>query len=79
MRAIHPSLFLVIKRFRDRRNAVQQKYRASESFRLICQNYQKCTEALDHWAKSEHEEAPDRRLEYSVLLKELEEEIIQAL
>jgi hypothetical protein len=28
---------------------LRQKYRTSESFQSICQNYQKCTEALKHW------------------------------
>ncbi len=79
MRVIQPSLFLIMKRFPDRRNALRQMYRTSESFRSLCRNYQKCSEALDYWAKSKSAEAPDRRREYSALLQELELEIIQGL
>ena len=79
MRVIQPSLFLIMKRFPDRKSALRQKYRSSESFQSLCSNYQKCTKALDHWAKSEHEEAANRHLEYATLLQELELEIIQSL
>ncbi len=79
MAVIHPSLFSVMKRFPDRRNALRQMYRTSESFRSICRNYQKCAKALDYWAKSKSAEAPDRHREYSALLQELELEIIQGL
>jgi hypothetical protein len=79
MRVIQPSLFLIMKRFPDCRNALRQKYRTSESFQSLCQNYQKCTVALGHWVKSEHEEAPSRQREYSELKEELELEIIQSL
>jgi hypothetical protein len=52
MAVIHPSLFLVMNRFPDRRNALRQMYRTSESFQSLCRNYQKCSEALDYWDKS---------------------------
>jgi hypothetical protein len=54
-------------------------YRTSETFQCICQNYQKCSEALSHWTKSKHADAPERQREYTALLKELELEIIQSL
>jgi hypothetical protein len=58
---------------------MRQKYRTSKSFRDICQNYQKCSEAFDHWAESKLNEAPDRQREYRELLKELELEILKSL
>ena len=79
MRVIHPGLFVVMKRFPDRKNDLRQIYRSSESFRSICRNYQKCSKALNHWSKSKHAEAPDRQVEYAALLEELELEILQAL
>ena len=54
-------------------------YRTSESFQVLCSNYQKCAEALKYWTESEHIEASNRQREYSDLLKELELEIIQSL
>ena len=79
MAVIQPSLFLVMNRFPDHRNTLRQMYRSSESFRLSCHNYQKCTKALKHWAKSKSAQAPDRYREYAALLEELELEIIQSL
>lgn len=68
-----------MKRFPEHRNALRQKYKASESFQMLCENYQKCSEALEYWTKSQHPEASNRQREYSELLKELELEIIQSL
>jgi hypothetical protein len=79
MPVIHPSLFVVMKRFPDRKDAVRQMYRTIENFRGICHNYQKCSEALRYWIESEDEHAPDREKEYSALLHELELEITKSL
>jgi hypothetical protein len=68
-----------LRRFPDSKDALRQLYRTSESFQAICHSYQKCSEALGYWSKSEHEEAPTRQREYSELIKELELEIIQSL
>jgi hypothetical protein len=79
MTIISPGLFLVMNRFPDRRNALRQLYRSSESFESLCLNYQKCSDALAYWGKSESAQASDRHQEYSELLQELELEIIQSL
>ena len=79
MSVIHPGLFLIMQKFPDRKHALRQIYRKSESFQSICHNYQKCSEALRYWSESEHEKAPNRQREYSALLQELELEIIQSL
>lgn len=79
MSVIHPSLFTVQKRFPDHKDALRQKYRSSKSFRSICKNYQKCAKALKYWAKSEDTDAPAREKEYTVLLQELELEILKNL
>jgi hypothetical protein len=79
MPVIHPSLFTVMKRFPDHKDALRQKYRTDKSFRSICKNYQKCSNALSHWTKSEDEDSPTREKEYTVLLHELELEILKSL
>jgi hypothetical protein len=79
MAVIHPSLFIVMKSFPDHKDALRQMYRASKSFQSICQNYQKCSEALRYWAESEDENASDREKEYAALLQELELEITKGL
>jgi hypothetical protein len=68
-----------MQRLPESKNALRQLYRTSESFQSICHSYQKCSEALRYWTKSEHEEAPNRQREYSELMQELELEIIQSL
>ena len=79
MTVIHPGLFLILRRFPDHKEDLRQMHRTSESFQSICHNYQKCSEALDYWAKSSRSEAPDRHREYKMLLEELELEIINSL
>ena len=79
MSIIQPGLFLILQRFPHRKDALRQMYRTSDTFQGICQSYQKCSEACGYWAKSEHKEAPHRQFEYSELMKELEQEIIQNL
>ena len=79
MAVIHPSLFLVMSRFPNQKDALRGKYRSSQSFQSICWSYQKCKEALEYWTKSKNTEAPNRQQEYAELMKELEQEIIQSL
>ena len=79
MTVIQPGLFLVMQRFPDRRDVLRHRFLNSESFKSICQDYQICSEALAYWAKSEHEKASDRYREYSMLLNEMESDIIQGL
>jgi hypothetical protein len=79
MTVIHPGLFLILQRFPDNKDALRQMHRTSQSFQSICHNYQKCTEALNYWAKARRSEAPDRHREYKMLLDELEMEINNSL
>ena len=79
MAVIHPSLFFVIERFPNHKNALGKMYRTNETFQDICRNYQECSEALVYWAKSEDDNAPEREKEYAALLMELELEIARYL
>ncbi len=79
MAVIHPGLFLIMRRFPAHKDALRHMYLSSESFQLLCRNYHKCSDALDHWTQSKHEEASNRQQEYSELKTELEQEIIQSL
>jgi len=73
------SLFPVMKRFPNRRNAVKQLFKESNSFQTMCEDYRECIDALDYWKRSDSKEAPLRRTEYSALLRDLEMEILQKL
>ena len=45
----------------------------------LCEDYNACVEALQHWVKSGKPEAGQRVTEYRTLVRELQEEIAQAL
>lgn len=79
MTVIHPGLFLILQRFPDHKDALRFLYRESDSFQSICYQYQKCSEAVGYWAKSERPEGPDRHREYMMLLHELEVEVLNSL
>ena len=72
-------LFLVLKRFPQRKTALRQMYHKSESFQSICHSYQKCSEAISYWSESRLNEALNRKREYEALLYELERNITQSL
>ena len=75
MSVIHPGVFLVLKRYQGSEDILRRLYLEDKTFKSICEDYQKCAEALEHWNQSTLEKAPMRVNEYSALLAELEEEI----
>jgi len=79
MSIIKPSLFLIFERFPDSKEAVKTLYRESEDFQSLCEDYRQCVLALRYWSRSPEDYAPSRRQEYTVLLRELEEEIVKVL
>jgi hypothetical protein len=79
MPIIETGLFLVFERFPDRKEAVKALYRESEDFQSLCEDYRQCAAAIRYWRQSSEDYAPARRDEYSVLLQELEEEIVKIL
>ena len=79
MKVIQPSLFLVMKAFPANQNIAKRLFRESDDFRTMCEDYQRCTEALKRWDETVSEEAPARRREYRELLTELEREILEHL
>lgn len=54
-------------------------YAEDESFSIICGDYWKCRQALNHWNQSRVKEASYRVAEYSDLLQEIAEELGQYL
>jgi len=79
MTVITTSVFNVVRRFPDRKDAVKRLFNKSETFQTVCEDYRKCAVALEHWKHSTSEEAPIRRAEYAALLQDLEGEILQSL
>ena len=48
-------------------------------FLTLCEDYDACVDALRYWAMAEKPEADTRVKEYHTLIRELQEEITQAL
>ena len=79
MKVIQAGLFFVLKRFPEHKDNAKRLLKESESFQTMCEDYLKCAKALDHWNQSGMDIAPLRRTEYTALMQELEEEILQKL
>ena len=79
MKVIQAGLFFVLKRFPEHKDNAKRLLKESESFQTMCEDYLKCAKALDHWNQSGMDIAPLRRIEYTDLMQELEEEILQKL
>jgi len=69
----------VIDRFPDFKGTITRLFRANENFQALCEDHQRCVEALRYWGRSEEEVAEVRRDEYSSILLDLETEILQRL
>jgi hypothetical protein len=79
MANMHESFFTVAKHFSHHRPLIQALFRSSPVFRETCLDYHKCSKALHYWSNSSSQEASFRRQEYSVLLQELKDELLQCI
>ena len=79
MAVVRSGFFLILRRFPDCQEVLKRIYLNSDTFKSICDNYQKCSEAIDYWAESDRNEANRRYQEYATLLEELEGEIVQIM
>ena len=77
MTVIQPSLFILFDRFPERKETIKALFKNNESFRTLCEDYCRCADTLKYWNHSLDEDAPARMREYKILLRELEEEILQ--
>ncbi|MEJ2111928.1 MAG: hypothetical protein P8Z37_18860 [Acidobacteriota bacterium] len=75
MSMIHQGLSLIIQRFPSERDRLRRLYLSNTSFQSLCDDYQKCTEALEHWSGSNNEKALERTREYGELKQSLEREV----
>ena len=79
MSVIQKGLFAVMELFPNHTDTVKRLFRENETFQAMCEDYMRCAEALRYWNQVESEEAPARREEYGVLLRDMEAEIFQSL
>ena len=71
-------LKLIISRFPDHRDCVEELFEVSESFRLLCEDYYDCRSVLDESTKNICK-LNDLQKEYQVMLSEIEDELIERI
>ncbi|HSQ86916.1 MAG TPA: hypothetical protein VLM43_19590 [Desulfobacterales bacterium] len=79
MKIIRPGLFAVLKRFPKHKESAKRLFKESDKFQDMCEDFESCNKALDHWNQSKQEIAAERRAEYAAIIQELEEEILLEL
>ena len=67
------------ERFPDKTHTIDLLMAEDPEFLTLCEDYDACVNALRYWAKSKEPEAETRVNEYRTLVRELQEEIAQAL
>ena len=77
MNEIHADLLLIIKCSPGHREILKTLFLKSKEFQNICEDYRRCQEALAFWTKTDNKNSVKPREEYSLLLLELEAEILQ--
>jgi len=70
---------MVVERFPEKKEVLRRLFESNQSFQSLCDEYYACMTALRYWRESDLPEAPDFRNEFSTLLSELEEEIVEQL
>ena len=67
------------ERFPDKKHSIDLLMAKDPEFLNLCEDHDACVDALRYWAKSEKPEAETRVDEYRTLVRELRQEINQAL
>ena len=67
------------ERFPNKKNSIDLLMAEDPEFLDLCEDYDACIDALRYWANSKEPEAETRVDEYRALVRELQEEITQAL
>jgi hypothetical protein len=67
------------EQFFDKKHSIDLLIAKDPEFLTLCADHDACVDALRYWAKSEKPEAKTRVNEYHILVRDLQEEIAQAL
>lgn len=63
------------ERFPGKSRVMDGFLKKDPGFRELCEDYDACVHALQHWSKSQEDEAKIRYCEYLTLINDLEKEI----
>lgn len=61
--------------FSAQREKVELEFESSEVFRNLCEEFEQCSNAIEHWKNDKSAYAEQREQEYVDLLAELHQEI----
>ena len=67
------------EKFSKVQHIIEKLYKGDDTFRSIYKDYQTYLDALQFWEQSSSDDAAARRGEYTQLVGELEEELMQIL
>ena len=70
---------VVMAKFPEFAARIREFFRQNPTFQSLCEDYQDCLTALQHWQQSGAENAPEIYQSYLELCRELEQEIQQYL
>lgn len=65
----------ILEKFPEAGAKIRQLYRQSPSFQSLCEDYQDCLAAWQHWQQATSEDAPTLCQSYAELLEELDQEV----
>ena len=71
--------FHILEKFPEKSQAIAHLLEEDSEFLAMCEDYDVCIVALQHWEQSKEPEAKTRVNEYRELIEKLEEEVIQFL
>jgi len=77
--AMHRGVLAAIRRFPDRRRAIEELALQSENFRLLCSDLADAETALEGWERSPSPVRDERCMEYRTLIAGLATEIRETL
>ena len=69
----------VAERFPEKKDALAKLFESNQSFQSLCDEYEACMVALRYWRESSLPDAREFLREFSSLLGDLEEEILEHL
>jgi uncharacterized protein YdcH (DUF465 family) len=76
---VNAKAYHIRERFPDKAHTIDLLMAKDPEFFDLCEDHDACVDALQYWAESEAPEAETRVNEYRTLVRELQEEISQAL
>ena len=67
------------ERFPDQKYSIDQLMEKNPEFLSLCDDYDACINAIQHWTQSKEPEAETMIDEFRNIVRELEEEVVEAL